>query len=52
MSFKYFDVFDLVFENVFFSVKKGDVVVIIGVIGVGKIILINLIFRFYDVIEG
>lgn len=39
-------------ENVNVSVKKGQRVAIVGPTGCGKTTLINLLMRFYDVLEG
>lgn len=43
---------DASLENVNFSVKKGEIVGIIGGTGSGKTSLVSLIPRFYDVTEG
>lgn len=41
-----------VLKNISFTVKKGEMVGIVGRSGVGKSTLINLIMRLYDVREG
>ena len=51
VSFGYEDAED-VLRRVSFSVKKGEMIGIVGRSGVGKSTLINLIMRLYDVREG
>lgn len=48
----YLDVEEFILINIFFIVKLGEIIVFIGSIGSGKLIFINLIFCFFDVIEG
>lgn len=50
--FCYEGVEKLVIEDIIFEVNVGEIVVIIGSIGVGKFILINMILCFYDVESG
>lgn len=38
--------------DVLFLVKFGEIIGILGEIGLGKIILVNLIVWFYDLIKG
>lgn len=52
VSFKYPDAGDYVIQNISFTARKGEAVAFIGATGSGKSTLINLIPRFYDVIEG
>lgn len=52
VNFKYPDAEDYVLSDISFSVKKGETLAIIGATGCGKSTVINLIPRFYDVIEG
>lgn len=52
VSFAYPDAHEKVLEDVNFTAKKGQTVAFIGSTGSGKSTLINLIPRFYDVIEG
>ncbi len=51
VSFGYEDAED-VLRRISFSVKKGEMIGIVGRSGVGKSTLINLIMRLYDVREG
>lgn len=50
--FKYGPNSKCVLEDINFSVKPGETLAIIGSTGSGKTSLINLIPRFYDVVEG
>ena len=43
---------DLVLQDVFFEVKPGERVGIVGATGAGKSTIINLLLRFYDVTAG
>lgn len=52
VNFKYPDAEDYVLSDISFSVKKGEILAIIGATGCGKSTVINLIPRFYDVTEG
>jgi ABC-type multidrug transport system fused ATPase/permease subunit len=53
VSFHYGEGFDLpALEDVSFKVRAGETVAIVGQSGAGKSTLINLIPRFYDVVEG
>jgi subfamily B ATP-binding cassette protein MsbA len=53
VSFHYGEGFDLpALENVSFKVRAGETVAVVGLSGAGKSTLINLIPRFYDVVEG
>ncbi len=51
VSFSY-NSYNTVLENVSFSVKKGEMIGIVGKSGVGKTSLINLLMRLYDVDGG
>ncbi len=51
VSFKY-DTSDLVLKNVNISVKKGEIIAIVGPSGSGKSTLVDLVPRFYDPHEG
>ena len=51
VSFKY-EKSDLILKNINLEIKKGDVLAIVGPSGAGKSSLVDLIPRFYDVIEG
>jgi subfamily B ATP-binding cassette protein MsbA len=52
VSFHYEDSPDLVLNNVNFSVKRGEIVALVGPSGGGKSTLVDLIPRFYDPTEG
>lgn len=52
VSFKYPGAEEDVLKNITFNAKAGDVTAIIGSTGAGKSTLVNLIPRFYDVVEG
>ena len=52
VSFKYPDAEEYLLKDISFKANKGDFVAIIGLTGSGKSTLINLIPRFYDVVEG
>jgi ATP-binding cassette, subfamily B, bacterial MsbA len=53
VSFHYGEGFDLpALEDVSFKVRAGETVAVVGQSGAGKSTLINLIPRFYDVVEG
>lgn len=41
-----------VLYDIFFKVKFGEIIVFIGLIGLGKFFFVNLILCFYDVIFG
>lgn len=41
-----------VLKDVFIYVDKGEMVVLVGLIGLGKIMIMNLMNCFYDVNEG
>lgn len=42
----------VVFDNVNLYVKLGEVVVLVGLLGSGKIMLVNLLLCFFDFILG
>lgn len=50
--FKYHNNSQWVLENISFTVNPGETLAIIGSTGSGKTSLVNLIPRFYDVLEG
>lgn len=52
VSFRYSKNSEAVIEHVSFTAQAGDTVAFIGSTGSGKSTLVNLIPRFYDVIEG
>ena len=52
VSFKYPDAEEYVLKNISFKANKGDTVAFIGSTGSGKSTLVNLIVRFYDVVDG
>jgi ATP-binding cassette, subfamily B, bacterial MsbA len=52
VSFHYEDSPDLVLSNVNFSVKRGEIVALVGPSGGGKSTLVDLIPRFYDPTDG
>jgi subfamily B ATP-binding cassette protein MsbA len=52
VSFNYEDSQEAVLEKISFSVKRGDILALVGPSGGGKSTLIDLIPRFYDPTEG
>ena len=50
LSFKYIE--DYVLKNINLKVKKGNTVALVGQSGSGKSTLVDLLPRFYDVMEG
>jgi subfamily B ATP-binding cassette protein MsbA len=52
VSFKYEDSQENVLDDINFSVKKGDIIALVGPSGGGKSTLVDLIPRFYDPVEG
>lgn len=52
VSFAYPDAAANVVENISFKANKGETIAFIGATGCGKSTVINLIPRFYDVIDG
>lgn len=51
VSFGY-DLCWFILNKVSFIILVGKMVVVVGVLGVGKLILFCLLFCFYDVIDG
>jgi ATP-binding cassette subfamily B multidrug efflux pump len=43
---------DILMQDVNFKVKPGDTVAIVGPTGAGKTTLINLLLRFYEILDG
>ena len=52
VTFKYFSSSDPVLQNVSFTADPGQTVALLGATGSGKTTIINLLPRFYDVVEG
>lgn len=52
VSFSYKEASEYALRNISFKINEGETVGIIGSTGSGKTTLINLICRFYDVLEG
>lgn len=52
VSFSYPDAGDLSLNNISFTLKKGEILGIIGGTGSGKSTLANLVPRFYDITSG
>lgn len=52
VTFRYSDSGDAVLQNISFIINKGETVGVIGGTGSGKSTMINLIPRFYDVMQG
>ena len=50
VSFKYDE--EIVLKEIFFEVKVGEVIALVGMSGAGKTSLVNLLPRFYDVDGG
>ena len=52
VSFKYNEDGDLVLKNIDLEIRKGEVVALVGPSGSGKSTLVDLLPRFYDVLQG
>jgi ATP-binding cassette subfamily B multidrug efflux pump len=52
VSFRYFEHGDPVLDGVSFEAQPGQVIALLGATGSGKSTIVNLIPRFYDVVEG
>ena len=52
VSFHYDDSDDLVLDNISFTVRKGEIIALVGSSGSGKTTLVDLIPRFYDPTSG
>lgn len=39
----------MVLENINFLIKLGEIIVIVGFVGVGKLILVNILFWFLNI---
>lgn len=50
LSFKYIE--DYVLKNINLKIKKGNTVALVGQSGSGKSTLVDLLPRFYDIVEG
>ena len=50
LNFKYIE--DYVLKNINLKIKKGNIVALVGQSGSGKSTLVDLLPRFYDVVEG
>jgi subfamily B ATP-binding cassette protein MsbA len=52
VQFQYPEVADQVLQDISFSIKKGQIVALVGESGAGKSTIADLIPRFYDVTDG